>query len=206
MTEVSYSRVPGTSATEIAKHCRLRDIGRVLLREGMTPPDYVRLLRETGQAADAMRFLAAALPHREAIWWACLCARHGSGAASLPSDLSDAVDIAIRWINEPTETHREPARAKLDGTGDLGSPAGCLALAVAGTGGSLLAPSLPVVAPDATVTPQAVAGCLLMLSTEGDAAGIPDRERHFLDLGVEVATGKLPPPHGLDVAEEPAPS
>ena len=33
---------------------------------------------------DAVRFLAHALPKREAVWWACLCVRKAAGANPPP--------------------------------------------------------------------------------------------------------------------------
>ena len=46
-----------------------------LLSEGMSPGDFIDKLVEDDRLQEASRFLAHALPKREAVWWACLCVR-----------------------------------------------------------------------------------------------------------------------------------
>ncbi len=59
---------------------------------------------------DALCLAAYALPPREAVWWACMCARHTAAAAPLqPSPDRLAGDAAEFWVRQPDEMARARA-------------------------------------------------------------------------------------------------
>ena len=54
----------------ISSAAELSEPAMALVRPGTHPRDYVALLMERELYPDAVRFLAHALPKREAVWWA----------------------------------------------------------------------------------------------------------------------------------------
>src|SRR5207253_4538771 len=78
------AKVTAKTAAEVCKHFPLGDDAKKLLRDTLTPKQFLDLLLEKQQFPDAARFLAHALPKREAVWWACLGARQAYGSAAPP--------------------------------------------------------------------------------------------------------------------------
>jgi hypothetical protein len=71
------------------------------------PVEFIRSLAASGAHRDAVSFCAYVLPRREAVWWACQCAR-ASGTALLPEE-RDALDAAEAWVRTPEEDYRQAA-------------------------------------------------------------------------------------------------
>src|SRR5256714_2794081 len=111
--------------------CTLAEIGEearaFLGAGGASPRTFVVTLIEHGLYADAVRVLAHALPRREAVWWAWVCARKASGAEPTPQ-VKAALDATERWIVQPTDEYRREAH-RLGEEADFGTAAGCAALA-----------------------------------------------------------------------------
>src|SRR5262249_23324557 len=134
---------------------------------------------------DAIRFLAFALPRREAVWWGSLCIRLAAGEA-LSLEAQTALRPVVRWVLEPGEVHRHEAEAVASNE----TPHGYLARAVAWTGGSLTQAPLPAVPPSPQLSPRAIGGAVMMSAVAAPPAKIQERMRHFLVLGVHVSHGK----------------
>src|ERR1035437_1844565 len=109
-----------------------------LVRAALHPRDYLALLIDKALFADAVRFLAHALPKREAVWWGWFCARRAAGQNPLPK-IKAALDAAEKWIAQPNEEKRRDAMAAAQVAG-FGTAAGCAALAAFLSGGSLAPP------------------------------------------------------------------
>jgi hypothetical protein len=167
-------------------------------RDDLTPRQFVDALVEAGQYSDAVDFLAHALPKREAVWWACLGVRHALGFG-LRAEERAALSAAVAWVLEPDEPNRRTAEAAGE-LADFGSAAGCVALAVYASGGSLTASNLPEVPPDAFMTAKAVAASLALASVQGDPTAIPALQRELVDLGLSIAEGKTVCPPVLQSA------
>jgi hypothetical protein len=94
----------------------------------------------------------------------------------------------LRWVLDPTEEHRRAAERAGADAADL--PAGYLAQAVFFSGGSLIAPNLPVVEPPPFLANRVIAGAILMAAGQSPI----DRDeqlRLFVHWGADVADGKL---------------
>src|SRR5689334_7381268 len=131
---------PTRLAADLAKPLPLSDAARALLTPAQTPRQFFAVLASQPMLAeDAIRFLAAALPKREAVLWGLACVRH---ALPKPSpEATKALALAERWAKEPSEANRracEPAAA----AAGHGTAPGCLADAAFWSGGSLSAPHL----------------------------------------------------------------
>jgi len=193
-------KVPAARAREVAANIRYKDPVLELLHDDPAPLRFLdRLLADPEHYPDAVKFLAQALPKREAVWWGCLCVR--AGGPDLPPKEQAALQAAARWVLEPTEANRQAAMAPGEEAGP-GTPAGCLAQAAFRSGGSLRPPGQPAVRPPEKLTGLGVSSAVLLAAAKGEMAKAPDRYRLFLALGIGVALGKYP----WAPADRPAPA
>jgi hypothetical protein len=127
------------------------------------------------------------LPKREAVWWACLCAREGCGADLAPA-AGAAVLASERWVAEPIEENRRAAMAAAEAA-TFGTPAGCAALAAFLSGGSLGPPNVEPIPPGEDLTARAVAGAILLAAVVREPEKAPQKFQSFLARGLEVLHG-----------------
>jgi len=183
----SLAKVSAKTAAEICKHFPLGDEARGMLREGLAPRQYLDLLLGKELFVDAVRFLAHALPKREAVWWACLCARAVADPKPAAAETA-ALQTAEKWIADPSEEHRRPAWPAAEAA-ELGTPAGCAAAAAFWSGGSLAPPEAPLVPPAETLTGAAVAGAVCLAAVQREPEHAPDKYRLFIAQGLDIARG-----------------
>ena len=184
-------RVKAALAAEVCARYALREDARALLSPTTTPREFLEALETRGQYASALSFLAHALPPREAVWWGCLCLRQASTAALPPAE-AEALKVVAEWVLDPVEERRKAAAALAESAG-VDTPTGCLATAVAWTGGSLspASPKVPVVVPGPDMPSKAVAGGVLLASARAEPSRIAGVQRAFVGLGVGVAEGRF---------------
>jgi hypothetical protein len=188
MSPGRLTKVAARTAGEVCGRYKPSRDAQKLLRDELPPLQFVERLLEAGQYVDAFDFLAHALPKREAVWWACLSVRHAQGAALPPREVA-ALKAAVEWVLQPGESQRRAAQAAGEAA-DFGTPAGCAALAVYGSGGSLTPPNLPEVPPEPYMTAQAAAGSITLASVQGGAETMLDVQRELVHLGLAIAEGK----------------
>jgi hypothetical protein len=143
---------------------------------------------------DAARFLAHALPKREAVWWACLAARAALGDEP-PETLRQAVETAEAWVYRPNEDNRRAAMGAATAAGS-DNPASWAARGAFWSGGSLTPPDAPVVPPGETLIAQAVAGAVCLAAVQREPARAAEKYRGFTTQGLDIAaggTGRLKP-------------
>ncbi len=196
-TKVSYKQ-----AEEVCVLYRVSKDARKLLGSDMTPWQFVQTLIQAGRFADAVDFLAHALPKRDAIWWACVSVRHALGPALPPPEFA-ALKAAVEWVLEPEEPKRRAAHAAGEAA-TFATPAGGVALAVFGSGGSLIPPNFPEVPPDPSMTAHAVAASINLASVQVASKTIPDVQRELVELGIAIAEGKNTWPAVTKTAGKPA--
>jgi hypothetical protein len=172
-----------SKTTAIAAVAELSEEAAGLATAELRPGEYVALLVEKGLFADAVRFLAHALPKREAVWWAWVCARRAAGDTP-PPKIGAALAASEKWIAQPNEDRRRAAMAAAEAAG-FNTPAGCAALAAFFSGGSLAPPNAPVVPPGEHLTAKAVAGAVIMAAVS-DPAQAPEKFRASVTQGLDV--------------------
>ena len=156
--------------------------------------DAIDRLEAAGFNYEAVRVLAYALPKRESVWWACMCA-----LATAPPDLGEehrkARETTELWVRQQKDEQR---RAAYDfGTAvEFKSPEAWAALAAFWSGGSISLPDLPAVAatPEACGKAAGVAITLSALRGRGDRQ--VERLKRFLESGRNIAAGgpgRIPP-------------
>ncbi|MGH7617229.1 MAG: DUF6931 family protein [Gemmatimonadaceae bacterium] len=176
---------PRRGTADISAVSDLGEKARALL--GPSPPapkEFIGALVAGNLFADAVRFLAHALPRRECVWWAWVCARKAAGAEP-PLPIQNALDATERWIMQPTEEHRRAA-LQFGELADFGTAAGCAALAAFMSGGSLAPPDAPPVPAGEFMTAKAVSGSVT-LSAVSDADHADEKFAECINLGLEVA-------------------
>jgi len=189
------TRVAAKRAAEICEHYGPSNDAQKLLHEDLTPAQFVERLFEAGQYRDVIDFLARALPKQEAIWWACMSVRHAMGP-NLPPDEFAILKTAVEWVLKPEEANRRAAQVAGKAAG-FGTPAGLVALAVMCAGGSLTDANFPVVPPKPYMTPQSVAGSIVLASAKNNRENMPEVQRELAELGIAIAEGKVPLPSAI---------
>jgi len=155
-----------------------------LVRPELHPLDFVALLMEKSLYPDAVRFIAHALPKREAVWWGWVCARRESGE-NPPPKIKAALDATERWIAQPNEENRRSAMAAAQ-QAELGTAAGCSGLAAFFSGGSLAPPEAPPVPPGEFLTAKAVSGAVIFAAVAREPDKAQEKFKSFVAQGVEV--------------------
>ena len=150
---------------------------------------YLHQLAEHNLHPDAIRFLAFALPKRQAIWWACICTRIAHAALeSIKPEQSEALAAAEAWVYKPNEENRRKAGLKSDQT-DRQYPADWTAAAAFWSGGSISPAGQPGVEPPDHLAPHAVAGAILLAAATDDSEALNQHYRDFLARGIDIARG-----------------
>jgi hypothetical protein len=188
LNQAPLVKIQAATAAEVCAHFNLAKSARQLLRDDMTPAEFVAVLLENKKNMEAIDFMAHALPVREGVWWGCLCMQHALGDNLLPPDRAAAA-AAVQWVMQPTEENRVAAKS-VAAAPDPMSPAGALAAACSLTGGSIHPPDLPFKPPPPFAPHAAVARAVKTASIKGDG-DIPKKQRSYVELGIQVAEGRL---------------
>jgi hypothetical protein len=145
-------------------------------------------LEEAGLCNDAARLAAHALPKREAVWWACMCARAIPDAALPPADLA-ALVAAEAWVRKPgDDAVRRAAWAAAQATA-FSSPEAWAAVAAFWSGGSMAPEGQPAVPPADHLTGVAVGGAVVLAAVRGKPERADARLRTFLASARDIADG-----------------
>jgi hypothetical protein len=201
----TLAKLGTAKAADICARYQLSRHAKKLFGAEQTPSEFLGVLMQAKRYVDVFDFLAHALPAREAVWWACLGVRHAQGN-ELPAEQRQALRASVEWVLQPDESHRRAAESAGQAA-DYGTPAGSVAFAVYGSGGSLTPANLPEVPAEPFMYAKAVAGALALASVQGDPLTIPDVQRELVELGLAIADGKVACPVAFEQkTEESSPS
>ena len=149
--------------------------------------DLIEKLESSGFLLEASRVIAHALPHREAVWWACMCAAH-TAPPDLPAPDRAARETAEAWVRQQSDKVRRAAMQHAE-TAAFGTPEAWTAVAAFWSGDSMSPEGQPVVAPAPHLAGGAVAGAVALASVRGDPSRQPARLKRFLESGRNIAAG-----------------
>jgi hypothetical protein len=176
---------PRRGTADLCAAADLGDEARALMGDAPPPPrEFIGRLLGAKMHADAVRFLAHALPRRECVWWAWVCARKAAGAEP-PLEIKNALDATERWIVQPSEDHRRQTLV-FGEAADFGTSAGAAALAAFMSGGSLAPPHAPVVPPGEFMTAKAASGSVTLAAVADEPERTAAQFVEFVTLGLEV--------------------
>jgi len=153
-------------------------------------PDAVAALEalvQAGLVSEATKLLAFALPKRESVWWACMCARH-----TMPPDLPEpdrlALEAAEKWVFKGEEAMRRAAFAHAE-TAKFSSAEAWAAVGAFWSGDSMAPAGQAAVPPAPHLSGTAVSGSILLAAVRGQPARRPARLARFVASGREIADG-----------------
>jgi len=146
------------------------------------PIDFLSGLASGGKLDDAVAFCAHLLPRREAVWWACGCARSFLG--DIPRDRAAGPVAAEAWVYEPDE-ERRLAALEIGFKGEGNNPSTWLALGAGWSGGSLFPQAPTPVQPFMTPRCARIAVLLSAMSLKKNER--PPRLRTCIAEGIKLA-------------------
>lgn len=192
------------------------DLATVVARATLPPEAELRLrgctdieaaldrLEAAGFALEAVRVLAHALPKRESVWWACMCAS-ATAPSGLPEPDQLARQNAEQWVRRQTDDFRRAAMEFAE-TGGCTTAEAWTGIAAFWSGDSIASPGQPPIAPLPYQAGSAVAAAVSLAAVRGDGKRYPDRLRRFLGSGRDIASGgngRLSPEVELDADPRP---
>jgi hypothetical protein len=182
----TLKKVAAQTADEV---CRLAERGGQTLAPtpSASPAEFVQHLLSQAMLNEAVQFLAYALPKRESVWWACLCARSELRDPISPP-VRAALEAAEAWVYRPTEEHRYAAMTRAQET-KFDSPGAWAAVAAFWSGGSMAPANLPAVAPEPHLTGVAVAGAVTLAAVQADATLADQKRRRYIEVAIDIANG-----------------
>nr|WP_321983242.1 hypothetical protein [uncultured Lichenicoccus sp.] len=136
---------------------------------------------------DAIRLMAHALPRREAVWWACMCARH-TAPSGLASADRFAVEAAEAWVFRSEDAVRRTAYEHAQAS-RFGTPEAWCAVAAFHSGASIAPAGQAAVPPPPTLAAIAVAGSVILAAVRDRPQQRVPRLLRFLASGREISGG-----------------
>ena len=147
----------------------------------------VSALADAGRLPEAVRLAAHALPKREAVWWACMCARAVPDPSVADPDLK-ALAAAEAWVRRPDEANRRAAMAAAEAT-KMQSPEAWAAVGAFWSGGSMSPEGQPAVPPAEHLTGVAIAGAVVLAAVRRSPERADARFGLFLTSARDIAGG-----------------
>lgn len=163
-----------------------------VLAGAKTAAEGVERLEAAGLRNDAARLAAHALPKREAVWWACMC------ADAVPDPRLPAMDAIARraaeaWVRKPAEDSLRRAAWEAAQKTGFRSPEVWAAVGAFWSGGSMAPEGQPVVPPADHLTGVAISGAVVLASVRGRPERAMDRLARFLASARDIAAGGAGP-------------
>jgi hypothetical protein len=174
-----------SKTADVAAVAELSDEATGLVRPEIAPQDYVALLMSKKLYADAVRFVAHALPKREAVWWGWISAKRAAGSDP-PPKIKASLEATEKWIAQPDDESGRVAMAAAK-EAQTTTAAGCAGMAAFFSGSSLGPAHVPPIPPGEFLTAKAVTGAVIYAAVGKDPVNAPDRFQSFVTQGVEVA-------------------
>ena len=176
-----------TDFTAIRPRVGLSTDASTVLTNVTLVPDALQRLESGGFLVEAARLMAHALPKREAVWWACMCAFH-TAPPDLPETDRLARETAENWVRQQTDKLRREAMGKAE-AGDFATPEAWAAVAAFWSGDSMAPEGQAAVPPAPHLCGTAVAGAVVLAAVRGDPIRQPARLKRFLESGRNIAAG-----------------
>jgi hypothetical protein len=154
--------------------------------EGIAPSDHFARLLSDERHADAVRFLALALPRFETVAWAARVVRDMAEPAAPDDPEATALKSVLLWLQDPVEGRRRTAFEAAQAAAP-NSPQGMAAMAAFYSGGSVAPPDCqPLQAPREAAGRFAAAAILLAAARDPEMSAAL---RRALAVGEAFAGG-----------------
>ena len=174
-------------ANELVKYFDIDDESIKLLEPEYSAGEYLEKLIENKFYLDAIHLLSLALPKREAIWWACICAKYHEQQHN--DEIYNAgIKAAENWVYDPSEKNRRIAEYYAE-QGNYETAASWSAAAAFWAGGSITAEGEPTVEPAPYLYAHAVSGAIIMAVGMTETNDINEVYHQYLQHGINIANG-----------------
>lgn len=181
-----FRKIKASTAAEITARVDLSSDAKAYLLPDLSPQACLALLVDSELVGDAIRFMAFALPVREAIWWAAVVAYN---SLEKPTELeSSCIERAAAWVYNPGEALRRGCFELAEKAGFQGAAA-YAALAVFWSGGSLAPEGMPDAPADPSLGPIGAGASILLSITAGDPLKLNERFEAAILRAVNIANG-----------------
>ncbi|GAB2511309.1 DUF6931 family protein [Microbulbifer agarilyticus] len=180
-------KVVATTANELLTHIEISEEGLPHLVTDTAPEVSIIRLMDAGCYGDAVKLLAAGLPKREAVWWACLSTRDIQGPQTDENNIK-ALNAAESWVKNPSEERRLICKQMGEATKHK-TPASWAATAASWCHGSLAGPDEPAIEPPHHLYAHAVAGSVSLAAVINDPVNPSDSFKRYLQQGLNLARG-----------------
>ncbi len=175
----------GRTAGSVLQAAELPDETRSAVEDSPTLEQLVDRLIEDGLVHESVRLLAHALPDREAVGWAWICAWEVTGPDAPDAHLA-SLNVTRTWIQEPSDEARREAMQAAELVG-LDCPAGFVGFAAFCCGDSLAPADLPPAPPPEGIVGTLVSSCIAMSASTVEPAAVEATLEGFARRGVELA-------------------
>lgn len=204
MTNPAQVLSTGKDAVSLCDAAEISPEARALLGDGVAAKEFTEQLIADGHFSDAIAFLAHALPRREAIWWAMVCARAAVGQEP-EEPVHATLEIIRQWIAEPTDEHRRQAFQMGEALG-YATPVGCATVAIFLSGETLGLPDTPPIPPEEYAGAKAIVGSVNLAALQRNQEDPVAAFQEFLAQGMKLADRArlwTPPPTPPGAAGQP---
>jgi hypothetical protein len=184
----------GVPLEPLLPRLELEPPAREALAGAATAEDAIARLEAAGQLMPACRLAAHALPKREAVWWACMCARAVPDEKAVPTDAA-ALEAAEAWVRRPDEKARRACMAAAE-QNNFRSTEAWAAVGGFWSGGSMAPEGQPVVPPGDHLTGTAIGGAVILAGVRRTPQHLDARLKRFLASARDIAlggAGRIPP-------------
>jgi hypothetical protein len=182
----ALAKIAGRPPRDVCAQADLGPDALALLDDGLAPDAFLRRLLEREAYADAAKYLAHALPKREAVWWGLLTVRSHLGEQAPPAAAA-ILAAAERWVRQPTDENRMAAMKAAEP--ETGSAAGMVGIAAFMSGTSIAPPGCEAVAPPPHLTGTMIASAIILSAVTPDPLEAATKYRAYLAKGIEIAKG-----------------
>nr|WP_294553785.1 hypothetical protein [uncultured Rhodopila sp.] len=186
MSDQSFVKLNATPWQDVQALAVVTGEGARLIEAATDAASAIRALEDAGFLTEAVKVMAYALPKRECVWWACMCARH-----TLPPDAEAdlaTVSSAEAWVRNQTDETRREAFDHAQ-RGNFATAEAWAAVAAFWSGDSMSPLGQPKTPPAPHLAGTAAIGSVTLAAVRTDPARRDDRLRRFLASGREIAAG-----------------
>jgi hypothetical protein len=187
------SKISGVKLEDILPYCKMAPEAKALIEDVPDAQGAIDILTKNEYLLEATRLYAQALPNRESVWWACMCAYH-----TAPEDMDEKDrkprDLAEAWVRSQKDDVRRAAMAAAKAIDMKGPEAWCAASAFY-SGESINPVEFPANKPAPHLSGIGVASAVLLASLRGDPTRQKGRLARFLESAQDISgggSGRLP--------------
>ena len=184
---VTLSKLLGAKLADLVPLLFLTEPAAGLVAQSADTVAALQALEQAELFTEAARLSAHALPRREAVWWACMCARHTSPAAMPPAD-QRALEDAEAWVFKGEDALRRRAFEHAQES-NFASPEAWAGVAAFWSGDSMAPLGQANVPPAPHLAGTAVAGSVLLAAVRDPVDRRAARLRRFLASARDIAAG-----------------